>query len=165
MLRTLGENITLPVLKRFKRGLFALDFKNMIAQALEQIGLLKIKPPALGCDISNLSGGNQQKVVFAKWLGAGCDILILDEPTRGIDVGTKEEIYHLMADIVDQGRSIILISSELPEVMTLSDRILIMNEGTIVKGGRSRRDHSGADPYPGHTQKPYPKQGRGVRAR
>jgi ribose transport system ATP-binding protein len=133
MLRTLGENITLPVLKRFRKGLFGLDFKKMIAQALEQIGLLKIKPPTLGCDIANLSGGNQQKVVFAKWLGAGCDILILDEPTRGIDVGTKEEIYHLMADIVAQGRSIILISSELPEVMALSDRILIMNEGTIVK--------------------------------
>ena len=133
MQRTLGENITLPVLRHYRKGIFALDFKKMIKKALEQIRVLRIKPPLLGYDISNLSGGNQQKVVFAKWLGAGCSILILDEPTRGIDVGTKEEIYRLMADIVDQGKSIILISSELPEVMALSDRILIMNEGSIVK--------------------------------
>jgi len=133
MQRTLGENITLPVLKRFRTRVRSLDFRKMIATAKEQLRILKIRPPILGYGIANLSGGNQQKVMFAKWLGAGCSLLILDEPTRGIDVGTKEEIYHLMADIIGQGKSIILISSELPEVFALSDRILIMNEGRIVK--------------------------------
>ena len=133
MLRSLGENITLPVLKNFVRMMVTLNFKKMIGEAKEQIKKLKIRPAMLGYNISNLSGGNQQKVVFAKWLGAGCDVLLLDEPTRGIDVGTKEEIYHLIADIIAQGKSIVLISSELPEVLALSDRILIMNEGRIVK--------------------------------
>ncbi len=133
MQRTLGENISLPVLKKFKTRILTLDFRKIVEKALEQVRMLKIRPPILGYEISNLSGGNQQKVVFAKWLGAGCSILILDEPTRGIDVGTKEEIYHLIADIIGQSKSIILISSELPEVMALSDRILIMNEGRIVQ--------------------------------
>ncbi len=132
MERTIGENIVLPVLKRFRR-FWWLNFSGLVKEATEQVKRLRIKPGSLGFGIANLSGGNQQKVVFAKWLGAGCDILILDEPTRGIDVGTKEEIYHLVGDLVAQGKSIILISSELPEIMALSDRILIMNEGAIVR--------------------------------
>ncbi|MCD7885808.1 MAG: ATP-binding cassette domain-containing protein, partial [Lachnospiraceae bacterium] len=77
----------------------------------------------------NLSGGNQQKVVIAKWLVRDCDILIFDEPTRGIDVGAKNEIYHLMNDLVDQGKSIIMISSEMSEILRMSDRIVVMCEG------------------------------------
>ena len=90
---------------------------------------LKTKTPSVEQQVRNLSGGNQQKVVIAKWLTRNCDILIFDEPTRGIDVGAKSEIYTLMNDLVKQGKSIIMISSELTEVLRMSDRILIMCEG------------------------------------
>lgn len=82
--------------------------------------------------MGNLSGGNQQKVLLAKWMFAEPDILILDEPTRGIDVGAKYEIYCIINDLVAAGKSVIMISSELPEVLGMSDRIYIMNEGKIV---------------------------------
>ena len=79
--------------------------------------------------VVNLSGGNQQKVVIAKWLIRDCEILIFDEPTRGIDVGAKSEIYHLMNQLVEQGKSIIMISSEMTEILRMSDRIVVMCEG------------------------------------
>ena len=79
----------------------------------------------------NLSGGNQQKVVIAKWLIKNCDILIFDEPTRGIDVGAKSEIYQLMNELVKQGKSIIMISSEMTEILRMSDRVIVMCEGRI----------------------------------
>ena len=79
----------------------------------------------------NLSGGNQQKVVLAKWLARNADIVIFDEPTRGIDVGTKYEIYLLMNRLADEGKAIIMISSELPEILGMSDRIVVMHEGRI----------------------------------
>ena len=79
--------------------------------------------------LKNLSGGNQQKVIIARWLMKNADIFIFDEPTRGIDVGAKSEIYTLMEELVNQGKSIIMISSELPEVLRMSDRILVMCEG------------------------------------
>ena len=81
--------------------------------------------------LRNLSGGNQQKVVIAKWLIRNCDILVFDEPTRGIDVGAKSEIYTLMNELVKEGKSIIMISSELPEILRMSDRIIVMCEGRI----------------------------------
>ena len=81
--------------------------------------------------VRNLSGGNQQKVVVSKWLLRNCDILIFDEPTRGIDVGGKNEIYKLMNELADEGKSIIMISSELPELLRMSDRIIVMCEGRI----------------------------------
>jgi monosaccharide ABC transporter ATP-binding protein, CUT2 family (TC 3.A.1.2.-) len=80
----------------------------------------------------NLSGGNQQKVVLSKWIFSDPDVLILDEPTRGIDVGAKYEIYKIINKLADEGKSIILISSELPEILGMSDRIYVMNEGRIV---------------------------------
>ena len=79
----------------------------------------------------NLSGGNQQKVVLAKWLERNCDVVIFDEPTRGIDVGAKYEIYLLMNELAARGKSILMISSELPEVLGMSDRILVMHEGRV----------------------------------
>ena len=79
----------------------------------------------------NLSGGNQQKVVLAKWLQADCEVIIFDEPTRGIDVGAKYEIYQLINDLAAQGKAILMISSELPEVLGMADRILVMHEGRI----------------------------------
>ena len=83
--------------------------------------------------VQNLSGGNQQKVVLAKWMCTDSDFLIFDEPTRGIDVGAKEEIHNLMNDLASKGAGIIMISSDLPEILTLSDRIYVMREGRIVK--------------------------------
>jgi len=81
--------------------------------------------------VVNMSGGNQQKVVLARWLSLGIKVFILDEPTRGIDVGSKSEIYQIMADLADQGVAIIMISSELPEVLGMSDRVLVMRDGRI----------------------------------
>ena len=100
-------------------------------QALEQVTALAIKTPRIAQRVKNLSGGNQQKVVIAKWLTADTDILIFDEPTRGIDVGAKSEIYRLLNDLAKQGKSIIMISSELPEILRMSHRILVMCEGRI----------------------------------
>jgi ABC-type sugar transport system ATPase subunit len=93
---------------------------------------LSIKTPGLDVNIDTLSGGNQQKVILAKWLNTKPKILILDEPTRGIDVGAKVEIYNLLNKLVEDGVTVIIISSELPEVMGISDRILVMCEGEIV---------------------------------
>ena len=90
---------------------------------------LRIKTPSVNQTVYNLSGGNQQKIAIAKWLFSDADILIFDEPTRGIDVGAKHEIYHIMNELVKKGKSIIFISSELPELMGMSDRIIVMHEG------------------------------------
>ena len=95
------------------------------------IDLINIKTPTHRQLAMNLSGGNQQKIVVAKWLATKSKILIFDEPTRGIDVGAKAEIYQLIADLADEGYSIILISSELPEIIGLSDRVIVMHEGHI----------------------------------
>jgi ribose transport system ATP-binding protein len=103
----------------------------MRARSKVVVGTLRIKTPSVLQTAKNLSGGNQQKVVIAKWLVKDCDILIFDEPTRGIDVGAKEEIYRLLNDLAAQGKSIIMISSELPEVLRMSHRILVMSEGRI----------------------------------
>ena len=90
-----------------------------------------MKTPSYNSIVNQLSGGNQQKVIIAKWLMMNPAILILDEPTRGIDVGTKSEIYHIMNDLTDQGMSIIMISSDMEEIMGMSDRIIVMCEGQI----------------------------------
>ena len=92
---------------------------------------LAIKTPSLQQRVRNLSGGNQQKVVVGKWLTANSNVLIFDEPTRGIDVGAKSEIYRLLNNLAHEGKSIIMISSELPEVLRMSHRILVMCEGRI----------------------------------
>jgi ribose transport system ATP-binding protein len=92
---------------------------------------LRIKTPSTRTTVKTLSGGNQQKVVIAKWLARNCDVLIFDEPTRGIDVGAKEEIYKLLNDLADEGKAIIMISSELPEVLRLSHRIVVMSQGRV----------------------------------
>jgi ribose transport system ATP-binding protein len=94
--------------------------------------LLRIATPSLGKKVKELSGGNQQKVVLARWLATNCDLLIFDEPTRGIDVGAKQEIYELITQLAAQGKGIILISSEMPELLGMSDRIIVMHEGRIM---------------------------------
>ena len=126
--KTVAENTTMASLERFTKGLF-LDHKAEEETAQAYADALKTKTPSVRQQVRNLSGGNQQKVVIAKWLTRDCEILIFDEPTRGIDVGAKSEIYTLMNELVKQGKSIIMISSELTEVLRMSDRILVMCEG------------------------------------
>jgi ribose transport system ATP-binding protein/rhamnose transport system ATP-binding protein len=104
---------------------------NEVAKARDYVRKLRIKMPSPTVPVGTLSGGNQQKVVLAKWLDAGVDLLILDEPTRGIDIGAKQEIYQLIHDLCAQGLAIIVISSELPEVLALSNRVLVMHQGRI----------------------------------
>ncbi len=126
--KTIAENTCMATMERFVKGVF-LDQKKINTVAQEYVGKLKTKTPTVATPAISLSGGNQQKVVIAKWLTRDCDILIFDEPTRGIDVGAKSEIYHLMNELVAQGKSIIMISSEMTEVLRMSDRVMVMCEG------------------------------------
>jgi ribose transport system ATP-binding protein len=126
--KTISENTTMAALENFTKGVF-IDSKREIEVTKKYVKDLKTKTPSIEAYVKNLSGGNQQKVVIAKWLVRNCDILIFDEPTKGIDVGAKSEIYHLMNELAASGKSIIMISSELPEVLRMSDRIIVMSEG------------------------------------
>lgn len=126
--KTVAENTTMASMKDFMKGIF-INKKKEERVAWEYVRSLKTKTPTVDTEVVNLSGGNQQKVVIAKWLTRNCDILIFDEPTRGIDVGAKSEIYTLMNELVAQGKSIIMISSEMTEILRMSDRIIIMCEG------------------------------------
>jgi ABC-type sugar transport system ATPase subunit len=121
-------NITITNIDKVKKNRFISE-KKEAKFAAELSKDLNIKTPSLKQYTMNLSGGNQQKVVFAKWLFSDVDILILDEPTRGIDVGAKYEIYLLMNRLAEQGKSIIMISSELPEVIGMSDRLIVLSGG------------------------------------
>ena len=106
--------------------------KRAIAEDVEKfVKLLGIRTPSIDQEVGLLSGGNQQKVVVAKWLDRDCDVLFFDEPTRGIDVGAKAEIHRLLKRLADQGKAIVMISSELPEILRMSDRIIVMCEGRI----------------------------------
>lgn len=125
------DNIVILILKSLSRlGLLQMDKAREVANS--QVERLDIRTPRLGQIVQNLSGGNQQKVIIARWLTREPKIMILDEPTRGIDVGTKAEIHRLMSDLAERGVGILMISSELPEVLGISDRILVMREGQIV---------------------------------
>jgi ribose transport system ATP-binding protein len=124
-------NVVLASMRRFTGRLGRIKFGRTKATAEEHVKRLAIKTPGIAQRVRNLSGGNQQKVVIAKWLTADTEILIFDEPTRGIDVGAKSEIYRLLNDLAQQGKAIIMISSELPEVLRMSHRILVMCEGRI----------------------------------
>jgi ribose transport system ATP-binding protein len=125
------ENIAMAAMKKFLLWLGWVDFKNTTARGQEMVKALNIKTPTLEQKVKFLSGGNQQKVVVGKWLTADTDILIFDEPTRGIDVGAKSEIYKLLNDLAHQGKAIIMISSELPEILRMSHRVVIMCEGRV----------------------------------
>jgi ribose transport system ATP-binding protein len=124
------ENVTLPSLRRFSPLNF-IRRQRECEKAEEQIQSLKIKTPNAETLVLNLSGGNQQKVVLGKWLGMSPKVLILDEPTRGIDVGAKAEIYRLMRSLAEQGTAILMISSDMEELLHISDRIAVMHEGEI----------------------------------
>jgi ribose transport system ATP-binding protein len=127
---TVRENITLPDLPRYARaGLIQRNQEERVAK--EQVDSLKVKTPTIETLLRNLSGGNQQKVVIGKWLAMGPKVLILDEPTRGIDVGAKAEIYRLMRTLAENGAVILMISSDMEEVLHVSDRVAVMHEGRI----------------------------------
>jgi ABC-type sugar transport system ATPase subunit len=127
---SIAKNITITNLNKVSNH-FWLNRKKELSESEKLVKRLSIKTPSVNQRLSNLSGGNQQKVVLAKWLFNDADILILDEPTRGIDVGAKYEIYLLMNELAKQGKAIIMISSELPEIFALSDRIIVMYEGQL----------------------------------
>lgn len=137
LFRSLLENISLPNLPARQRRL-VINRKREKKECLEMAEKLKVKASGIEADAYSMSGGNQQKVVLAKWIMADPKVLILDEPTRGVDVGAKSEIHTLMCQFASQGLAVIMISSELPEVMGMSDRILIYHEGKI--NGEIRRE-------------------------
>ncbi len=127
---SVADNAVMATLSDYTSGLVVND-KKIHQDTHRYVDKINIKTPSIDQLIKNLSGGNQQKVVIAKWLIRNCDILIFDEPTRGIDVGAKSEIYKLINALAEEGRSIIMISSEMPELLRMSDRIIVMCEGRI----------------------------------
>ena len=133
-----SDNVLSCVVDRYsKAGLFqAKKHRGLVQEKIDEMAVYPADPDRL---VNSFSGGNQQKVLMAKWLAADVDVLILDEPTRGIDVGAKKEIHQLMSDLANQGVAIIMISSELPEVLGMSDRVIVMHEGHI-KGQLSREE-------------------------
>ena len=133
-----GENATLAVLRKVSRG-GLIDFGRERAIAGSYVEKFAIKTRSLESAVGTLSGGNQQKVALARWLAADPEVLILDEPTQGVDVGAKAEIHKLMGQLAGRGLAIVMISSELPEVLGMSDRIAVMHAGTVV-GEMSRED-------------------------
>ncbi len=123
-------NSTIEVLEQFIHGI-SVDGKKEVDITQKYIDMMSTKTPTQEQAIGNLSGGNQQKVMIGRWLATDPDILILDEPTRGVDVGAKSEIYAIMNQVVKEGMSIIMISSELPEIINMSDRVYVMAEGRV----------------------------------
>jgi putative multiple sugar transport system ATP-binding protein len=132
LMDTIAVNNTMARLEKIcsKGGVIDIDKENAVAEEYKE--KLGTKTPTVQQSVGNLSGGNQQKVLLSKWMFADPDILILDEPTRGIDVGAKYEIYCIMNDLIAQGKSVVMISSEMPELLGMCDRIYVMNEGRIV---------------------------------
>ena len=128
---TIAKNTTMAKMEKIARN-GVIDFVKEKKVAQEYVAAMKTKTPSVDQAVGNLSGGNQQKVLLSKWMFAEPDVLILDEPTRGIDVGAKYEIYCIMNEMVAQGKAVVMISSELPELLGMCDRIYVMNEGEIV---------------------------------
>jgi len=140
---SITSNVTLPTLSRYLNGLGLVRQGQEALTAEAYRERLSIRTPSLGAEVGKLSGGNQQKVVLSKWLNAQPKLLILDEPTRGIDVGAKAEIYRLIDELANAGLAIMFISSDLPEILGMSDRIYVMQGGRI----------TGELPGPGATER------------
>ncbi|MGN6240390.1 MAG: sugar ABC transporter ATP-binding protein [Cellulosimicrobium cellulans] len=130
------RNVTLSTFARFARGGF-LDEGAERKAAKEQADSLELRPAGVDRAIRTLSGGNQQKAMLARWLVHGCRVLLLDEPTRGVDVGARAEIYALIRRLADEGAAVVVVSSEIPEVLGLADRVLVVSEGRVVHEGPS----------------------------
>ena len=134
------RNTSLTILDRLSRFSW-IDRARERGIAQQYFDRLRVRAPSVDTVVAGLSGGNQQKIVLARWLAAQSKILILDEPTRGVDVGAKAEIHALIGELAEQGAAILLISSELPELLNLSDRILVLRAGRMV-GEVARADAS-----------------------
>lgn len=128
---SIADNVSISSLTQYLEGGAMLNHKKIENLVQDNVGKLSIKTPSSKTLIQSLSGGNQQKVIIARWLANNPDVLIMDEPTRGIDVGAKYEIYQIMIDLVNQGKSIIMISSEMPELLGMSNRIVVMCNGHV----------------------------------
>ncbi|MGE9290785.1 MAG: ATP-binding cassette domain-containing protein, partial [Puniceicoccales bacterium] len=135
---TIRSNTSMAVLERISH-FFTIDRKEENRLANEYKESIRIKTPSVEQKIKNLSGGNQQKVIIARWLASEPELVIFDEPTRGIDVGAKSEIYTLVNSLVESGKSVLMISSEMEEVMGMSDRIVVLCDGKI-SGSLDRKD-------------------------
>jgi ribose transport system ATP-binding protein len=134
---SVARNITLASLSRYSRAGFV-DAKRELADARAQISVLDVRPPEPNRPVRTLSGGNQQKAVVGRWLLRGCRLLLLDEPTRGVDVGARSELYAVVRQLADSGVGVLLVSSEVPEVLGLADRVLVLREGSVVAAGDAR---------------------------
>jgi ribose transport system ATP-binding protein len=128
------QNVTVSSMSRFARGGF-LDRSAERQEAERLSRALDVRPAGVDRPVRNLSGGNQQKVVLARWLLRECKVLLLDEPTRGVDVGARSEIYNLVRSLADRGVAVVMVSSEVPEVLGLADRVLVVREGRVVHEG------------------------------
>ena len=143
MPQSVTANVTLATLERYRRRFGLLDKVEERDDAAVLRERLGIRTPALSTPVSQLSGGNQQKTMLAKWLNAKPRVLILDEPTRGIDVGAKADVHRFVDELARSGIAIILISSDLPEVIAMSDRVAVLREGTlrgIYSGGEATQE-------------------------
>ena len=129
---SIKDNVGVSVYNKFLKAGFVLDHKKINQVVDDSIKKLSIKTPSMKEHIANLSGGNQQKVIVARWLANDPDVLIMDEPTRGIDVGAKVEVYNVMNSLVKQGKCVIMVSSEMPEILGMSDRVIVMRGGEVM---------------------------------
>lgn len=129
--QTIRTNLVLANMKGFSKGMF-LDEKRILESGKKNIESLRIKTPSIDEIVGQLSGGNQQKVVIGKWVNTDAEIFIFDEPTRGIDVGAKVEVYNVMNSLVKQGKCVIMVSSEMPEILGMSDRVVVMRGGKVM---------------------------------
>ena len=137
-----SHNLSLAILRRLSR-LGWLRRREERSVATEYFDRLRVRAPSLDTVVAGLSGGNQQKIVLARWLAARATVLILDEPTRGVDVGAKAEIHALIGELASRGSAILLISSELPELLTLATRIVVLRAGRLV--GEMTREQATQD--------------------
>ena len=137
---SIKDNVGITIYNKHLKAGFVLDHPTINKIVDDSIQQLSIKTPSMQTLISTLSGGNQQKVIVARWLANDPDILIMDEPTRGIDMGAKHEIYEIMENLAQQGKAIIMISSEMPELIGMSDRIYVMSEGKLTGEITDRND-------------------------
>ena len=130
---SIADNVSIASLDKYLIGGILLDDKKVEKLVQDNVAKLSIKTPSSKTLIQSLSGGNQQKVLISRWLANDPDVFILDEPTRGIDVGAKVEVYNVMNSLVKQGKCVIMVSSEMPEILGMSDRILVLNEGVVAR--------------------------------
>jgi ribose transport system ATP-binding protein len=129
--QAIHSNLILANMKGFQRGIF-LNAHKILERSKENVEVLRIKTPSVDEVVGQLSGGNQQKVVIGKWVNTDANIFIFDEPTRGIDVGAKIEVYNIMNKLVKEGKCVIMVSSEMPEILGMSDRVVVMREGHVM---------------------------------